>query len=500
MKITEDMPFKAMRKTWQPVCLSRNLGEGTIFEYTLLDEDIVIVKTKDDLFVARDLCPHRGAKLGLGKIKNGSLTCAYHGWEFNTKGKCQRIPSIAGDHPVIKQACLTIYEVQERYGMVWVRLDKSGDIPLPEIPEFENDWTYLLPDQVPTGCGFRREIDNYLDMSHFAFAHAKSLGVAAQEIIEDIDISFFDGGFQMDAPFPRLDGPETSKLANAHLRQQKIYLPNFTTIRQSFEDGDERVLVHIPSPNSMYHCTLFWALAISPGFDGPPPEDQIEFAIGVYNEDIGMMENQRPLEAPLGMEDGIIVPADRLPMTFKRSFRKFVMETLDGKKNAIKIKSMEGDNYKHLILFGSQSGTAEQLANEFNSELIEGKISSEVLSMESFVDSININQERDNPFIDIDSKYRVLIITSTYGRGDPPDNAKKFYEWLIELPDNACDHLEYSLLALGSSQFPNFCQFGKDLDSLLQIKGAKPLTEIALCDGDPDEPFSDWKNAYIHEL
>ena len=153
--------------------------------------------------------------------------------------------------------------------------------------------------------------------------------------VPNMNIEETDDGFEMNAPFPALKNPHTQpgKLQQAHHRKQHGYLPNFTTIRQSFEDGDERVLVHIPSPNTHDSCTVFWALAISPAFDGPKPDDQMEFAIGVLNEDRQMCEAQSPKEVPLmpsrsgwGM---LVTPGDTLSITFQKRFRRFLTENID---------------------------------------------------------------------------------------------------------------------------------------------------------------------------
>jgi hypothetical protein len=70
-------------------------------------------------------------------------------------------------------------------------------------------------------------------------------------------------------------------------------------------------------------CRVFWSVAISPQFDGPPPEAQVAFAIGVLDEDRRMCENQVPAEVPMGPESCRLVAADRLAMTFRRSFTAF---------------------------------------------------------------------------------------------------------------------------------------------------------------------------------
>ena len=334
--LTEDVPFKVLRKTWQPVAISRDLRPNDVRPYRLLGEEIVLARFAQGLLAAQNSCPHKGMKLDRGCVRDTELRCAYHGWKFDVAGNCTNIPSLIQPLPdKQEQARLTVFPVQERYGMIWVRLDADQLRPLPDIPEFEDArWSYNVADPMVFQSGFRREIENYLDMTHFAFAHSGSLGVAADTVVPAMKISELEDGFQMDAPFPSLEAPEVKpgKLQQAHQRRQRCYLPNFTTIRQSFADGDERVLVHIPSPNDLDRCTVFWALAISPGFRGPAPAEQMEFAVRVLHEDRTMCENQVPREVPINPSKGgwgvLVTPGDTLANTFQRTFRKFLLRSL----------------------------------------------------------------------------------------------------------------------------------------------------------------------------
>jgi vanillate O-demethylase monooxygenase subunit len=249
--------------------------ENGVLSYRLLGEEIVVARFPKGLLAAQNSCPHKGMRLSRGCVRDHELRCPYHGWKFDREGACTNIPSLLQPLPdKQEQARLTTYAVKERYGMVWVKLDADELSPLPDVPEFEDPrWSYSVADPMVFQAGFRREIENYLDMTHFAFAHSTSLGVAADTIVPSMKITESADGFQMDAPFPSLASPEVQpgKLQQAHQRRQRCHLPNFTTIRQSFTDGDERVLVHIPSPNDPDRCTVFWALAISPGFRGRRP-------------------------------------------------------------------------------------------------------------------------------------------------------------------------------------------------------------------------------------
>lgn len=337
MQINEDGPFRAMRKTWQPVGLSRELSVGKVLRYTLLDEELAVARFEDGLLATRDACPHKGMRLSCAYMERGELVCAYHGWRFARDGRCTGVPSLpAPPRRLLDRASLDTFAVQERYGIIWVRLDDEEAAPLPDVPEFEGrgGWQYLVAEPMPFRCGFRREIENYLDMTHFAFAHRSTLGAAADAVLPELKITRLADGFRMEAPFPALRAPGVtpSKLQRAHFRRQRCYLPNFTTIRQTFEDGDERMLVHIPSPNTREACTVFWALAQPEGFRGPGLEEQLGFSTKVLEEDRYMCENQVPREAPINPTRGgwgvLVAPGDTLANTFQKSFRRFVLEAL----------------------------------------------------------------------------------------------------------------------------------------------------------------------------
>jgi vanillate O-demethylase monooxygenase subunit len=332
-ELSESLPFRVLRRTWQPVAVSRALPEGAVLGYRLLDEPIVVARMGGRLLAAQGTCPHKGAKLEIGTVCGAVLRCAYHGWTFDADGACTNIPSLLQPLPnKQEQAALRTYGVRERYGMVWVRLDPDERSPLPEVPEFESaSWTYRVADPMPFDAGFRREIENYLDMTHFAFAHSTTLGVAADAVVPPLKIEETPDGFAMDAPFPALTGPkaEPGKLQQAHRRRQRCFLPNFTTIRQTFADGDERVLLHVPSPNTPTTCTVFWSLSISPGFKGPAPEEQLAFAVKVLEEDRRMCEHQEPKEVPVNPSKGgwgvLVTPGDALANTFQRTFRAWLL-------------------------------------------------------------------------------------------------------------------------------------------------------------------------------
>ncbi|MEO6845916.1 MAG: aromatic ring-hydroxylating dioxygenase subunit alpha, partial [Chthoniobacterales bacterium] len=296
--LNEELPFEVLRRTWQPVINAADLPMGKVTGYTLLNRNLVLARFMDGKLLAADnACPHKGFDLSRSGICDNTLQCAYHGWRFDADGACVNIPSLLNPPAnKLELSHLRNYAIQERYGIVWVLLEGPEIAPLPEVPELERDWTYTVAVPMKFGNGYRREIENYIDMTHFAFAHQSTLGAAASPVVPPMDIAEYADGFFMDAPFPALESPHEmpGKLQQAHRRRLRCYLPNFSIIRQTFEDGDERVLVHIPSPNTQFESTVFWSLAISPKFNGPEAAWQVEFATRVLEEDREMCSNQIP--------------------------------------------------------------------------------------------------------------------------------------------------------------------------------------------------------------
>jgi sulfite reductase (NADPH) flavoprotein alpha-component len=136
------------------------------------------------------------------------------------------------------------------------------------------------------------------------------------------------------------------------------------------------------------------------------------------------------------------------------------------------------------ILFGSQTGNAESLAKRVADEAGKAGFAATVHDMAQY------------PREKLAGEQRLLIITSTYGDGEPPDNAKGFWGFLRNGAPRL-DAVEFSVLALGDSNYPKFCQCGKDFDRRLEELGAKRIFERVDCDVDYDENFRKWLDGVL---
>jgi sulfite reductase (NADPH) flavoprotein alpha-component len=132
------------------------------------------------------------------------------------------------------------------------------------------------------------------------------------------------------------------------------------------------------------------------------------------------------------------------------------------------------------ILWGSQTGNSEAL----------GKKLSKSLAAKGH--SPTLRDMADVSPADLSLAAHVLIITSTYGDGEPPDNAAALHAALAAADAPPLSAVKFAVLALGDSNYPDFCKCGHDFHARLTALGATPLIPIIESDTDYDEPFATW--------
>ncbi len=157
---------------------------------TLLDTPIVLWRSPDGtVHAARDQCPHRGAALSLGQVRDDTLMCGYHGWVYDSGGHCVHQPASPGLTPPPK-ARLEMFDVCERYGVVFVALGDAPAAPPDYFPEWDEPGVRQYHDEpvVVHACG-PRIVENFLDMAHFPFVHPGVLGAESHTEVRDYTVT-----------------------------------------------------------------------------------------------------------------------------------------------------------------------------------------------------------------------------------------------------------------------------------------------------------------------
>jgi sulfite reductase (NADPH) flavoprotein alpha-component len=134
-----------------------------------------------------------------------------------------------------------------------------------------------------------------------------------------------------------------------------------------------------------------------------------------------------------------------------------------------------------LVVYASQTGFAQQLAER----------SAESLRLSGLPVKLRAIAEVDDVLLA--STERALFIASTTGEGDPPDAALGFVRGVMGKPASLA-HLHYAVLALGDSEYEDYCGFGHQLDNWLRQHGAHPLFDIIEVDNADQSALRHWQH------
>src|SRR4051794_11071100 len=124
------------RRYWLPFCVADEVSAENPTKFVrLLGEDLVLFLDKSGKAgLIQDHCAHRGASLLYGRVEERGISCAYHGWLYDTAGNCLETPA----EPTGSMFHLTVkaraYPVQRFAGLYWAYL---GPLPAPALPRYD---------------------------------------------------------------------------------------------------------------------------------------------------------------------------------------------------------------------------------------------------------------------------------------------------------------------------------------------------------------------------
>lgn len=306
----------SLRNYWHPVAKIEEVSAQPK-QFHLLDEDLVLFRTDSGVVALRDLCIHRGTALSLGWVQDGTITCAYHGWQYDKTGACIRIPSLPAGSPIPPKARTHAYQADEAYGVVWVNL-ADPVAPVPPFPDglFDDPKyrTFLAYDGVwSTSAG--RAVENFLDVSHFAWVHENILGSRDNPVIPQyqVDSTNFSLAYTIRVPQP-----------SAHdYYIYTLHLPFTAHIEGGRDGAPEHDYISIAAaPISAKKTRIFVWRGRDHSFEKSDAEIG-EFQTALLMQDRAIVESQRPEAIPLDLRDEVHL---KVPDAVAISYRKLLAE------------------------------------------------------------------------------------------------------------------------------------------------------------------------------
>lgn len=309
---------KVLLNDWHVVAHTKDLPEGEIQRARLLDEDIVLWRTNGQVLAWQDLCLHRGARLSLGKVTDGLLECPYHGWTYDTNGRCVKMPAHPDQTPPAKARART-YHVRERYDWIWVALGE----PAQDVPPFaewdDANFRNIFCGPYHFNASAPRVIENFLDVAHFPFVHEGYLGDRKYPQIDDYEVETgADGITAKDIRVWQPD-PDGTGVGKAVCYTYRVLRPLTAYFVKQMEQTFS-IIFNVTPVSELESLGWMW-MNYNYAFD-IPEDDLRRFQDTVAGQDIPIVESQRPELLPLDLQAELHLRSDRTAIAYRKWLRE----------------------------------------------------------------------------------------------------------------------------------------------------------------------------------
>jgi phenylpropionate dioxygenase-like ring-hydroxylating dioxygenase large terminal subunit len=296
----------------------------------LLDQALVLWRDAAGTVQAwTDRCPHRGAALSLGCVRDGRLECPYHGWQFASGGQVQVIPALPDFVPPPTHRAL-VHACVERYGMVWVRLAAEGEAAPPAFAaEDEPRLRKLNCGPYDVASSAPRIVENFLDMAHFGFVHEHWLGDRGHTAVPPYTVQATPTGIL--ATQCLAWQPKSSVHAQSGAMVEYTYevAGPYTAVLTKVPDPATVALADFREAIALFICPLtpetsrVWFRLAMTDFESPDANLQA-FQHTIFTQDQPVLESQRPKRLPISESAPVHelhCAADRGAVAYRRHLR-----------------------------------------------------------------------------------------------------------------------------------------------------------------------------------
>jgi phenylpropionate dioxygenase-like ring-hydroxylating dioxygenase large terminal subunit len=314
---------------WHPVADSASVTAQPS-AVRLLGHDLVLWRDAAGVAVAfADQCPHRGARLSLGRVVNGQLECPYHGWRFGSDGRVAAVPALPHWQPPISHRAQR-FELLEKYQLLWVQMARSPTAPSAP-PAFAAEQDAALrkvncgPYDVATSAP--RIVENFLDMAHFGYVHDQWLGERGRPEIPDYTVQTTADGFI--ATQCLAWQPRSSINAQGGAMVEYIYEVNapYAALLIKVPDQSSVAIAQFRESIALFVCPIepersrVWFRLAMNDFESSE-QTMRQFQDSIFSQDKPVLESQRPRCLPLSAHAELHSAADKASAAYRRYLRE----------------------------------------------------------------------------------------------------------------------------------------------------------------------------------
>jgi vanillate O-demethylase monooxygenase subunit len=224
---------------------------------------------------------------------------------------------------------LTIRPCVERFGLIWTSL-ASQTPALPEFDAWERaGFQQIMCPSIDIAGSAGRQIEGFLDVAHFAFAHLGTFGDPAKPVVPEFRVertsrglrAVYESDISNFAPDQRARAPEDF----VWRRTFEVFPPFTARLVVDFPDNRQLWILNAVCPVSARRVRMFCPQARD--FDTDQPVEPVEaFNLRIFNEDRIMVESQTPVDLPLDNAKEAHIAADRTSIAYRRLLREMGLE------------------------------------------------------------------------------------------------------------------------------------------------------------------------------
>ena len=312
---------------WHPVALAVDVVQ-TPLPVQLLEQPLVLWRDASGAVQAlADQCPHRGARLSLGRVTaNGRLECPYHGWQFAGGGQCMHVPALPSFAPPATH-CARHFAASEAHGLVWVRMAPGGSAVPTFAAEDDARLRKLNCGPYDVEASAPRIIENFLDMSHFGFVHEGWLGSRDAASIDDYRVEPTATGLL--ATGCKAWQPQSNLHSTAPAQVEYTYevtapyaavLTKVPEAGTTAVDGWRESIALFICPVTPVRSRVWFRLAVA-DFESPDAKLRA-FQHTIFTQDQPVLESQMPQRLPLDLRAELHTAADKASSSYRRFLRQ----------------------------------------------------------------------------------------------------------------------------------------------------------------------------------
>lgn len=240
--------------------ISKSIKKNELRKVKIENKDYCLFRdSRGKLSLVDNVCPHRGADLSMGKVRNDCVQCPYHGWEFDSSGKLVKVPSTRGCLP--KNGDIIAHNVIEDGGFVWLVTADNGPGLLPTAfcgELYDTGWEKVYGSRVMDG-NVVDWIMNGTDISHINYVH--DFANENDGLVTNIIVNTYDDLVQC---FARVNSKASSNLTE-HMQPiegsevvSTFIAPTTTTVRIKLRDPYEFITFTTLLPVDENRTQMSW--------------------------------------------------------------------------------------------------------------------------------------------------------------------------------------------------------------------------------------------------